>query len=130
MYQNKLSPCAAYREQQSQRVAASPSLAENHSNLKSLTIHVGYYDQAGNVKYTQLTYTVNLSHARSVFRFDCWNDECVYGGFELTEELAAAAAKQSTIVVGELFCNGWQNTAMIKKVKCNRILRYRLKLGY
>jgi len=130
MYSHKQGPRAEYREQQVRRVTTSPSLAEKYQNLKSLTVNVGYFDRAGITKYRQLTYAVNLSHAKSVFRLDCVSDECVEGDFELTNELAAAATKHVKTVVGELCCNGWQNKALIKKTKCNHVLRYQLKLGY
>jgi len=125
-----LGPRAEYREQQRQRITGSPSLSEKYGKLKSLTVNVGYYAPDGIIKYRNLTYAVNIDHAKSVFRLDCCNDECVQGDFELTNELAAAAAKRTTIVAGELCCNGWQNKALIKKTKCNHVLRYKLKLGY
>lgn len=130
MYQQKLGPRAIYREEQKQRVAASPSLAEKYSKLKSLTVSVGYFAPAGVTQYRQLTYDVNLGHAKSIFRIDCCNVECVKGDFELTKELAAALAKRLKTVAGELCCTGWQNKASIKKIKCNHVLRYTLKLGY
>ena len=130
MHAHKQGPRAEYREQQARRVITSPSLAEKYRDLKSLTINVGYYDPAGITRYRQLTYAVNLSHAKSVFRLDCVNEECVQGDFELTNELAAAAAKRAKKVTGELYCNGWQNKALIKKTKCHHVLRYNLKLGY
>ena len=130
MYKHKIGPRAEYREQQGQRVTASPSLAEKFTKLKSLTVDFGYFAPEGTTRYRQLTYDVNLSHAKSVFRLDCTNDECVQGDFELTKELAAATAKKAKKVEGELRCKGWQNRASIKKVKCNHVLRYKLKLGY
>ena len=131
MYQpHKQGPRAEYREQQGKRVAASPSLSEKYGKLKSLTVNAGYYAPEGMTQYRQLTYDVNLSHAKSVFRLDCCNDECVQGDHELTAELAKAITKHAKTVVGELCCNGWQNKALIKKTKCNHVLRYKLKLGY
>jgi len=130
MHLRKLGPRAEYRKLQGERVIASPCLAEKFLKLKSLTVNVGYYAPKGVIQYRQLTYDVNLSHAKSVFRLDCCNDECVQGDFDLTKELAAAAAKRSKTVAGELCCKGWQNKASIKKTKCNHVLRYKLKLGY
>lgn len=130
MYAHKQGPRAEYREQQGKRVAASPSLAEKYSKLKSLTVDVGYFAPKGLTKYRTLTYDVNLAHAKSVFRLECCNAECVQGDFELTKELAAAAAKRTKTVDGELCCQGWHNSLSIKKVKCNHVLRYKLKLGY
>jgi hypothetical protein len=126
----KLGPRAEYREQQGQRVVASPTLAEKYRKLKSLTVNVGYFAPEGITQQRQLTYNVNLGHAKSVFRLDCPNGECVQGDFELTKELAAATGKRTKTVEGELRCKGWQNRESIKKTKCNHMLRYKLKLGY
>ena len=130
MYTHKQTPRAIYREAQNRRVTASPSLAEKYKKLKSLTISVGYFAPQGITQYRQLTYDVNLSHAKAILRLDCPNVECVKGDFELTKELATALAKHLKTVSGELCCTGWQNKASIKKVKCNHVLRYQLKLGY
>ena len=120
---------AEYRERQRQQVIASPCLAEKYLQLKSLTVNAGYYAPAGATQYRQLTYDVNLSHAKSVFRLDCCNAECVQGDHDLTAELSKAITQRAKTVSGELCCNGWQNKALIKKTKCNHVLRYKLKLG-
>ena len=130
MYAHKQTQRAIYRESQNRRVTAAPSLAEKYGKLKSLTVSLGYFAPKGITQYRQLTYDVNLSHAKSIFRLDCPNVECVKGDFELTEELATALAKRLKTVAGELSCDGWQNKASIKKTKCNHVLRYKLKLGY
>ena len=130
MYRHRLGPRAEYREQQGQRVVASPTLAEKYRKLKSLKVSVGYFAPEGVTEERQLIYDVNLGHAKSVFRLDCPNAECVQGDFELTKELAAAATKRAKTVEGELRCNGWQDRASIKKTKCNRAIRYKLKLAY
>ena len=130
MFAHKLGPRAEYREKQRQRIIAAPSLAEKYLKLKSLKVNIGYFAPEGITQYRQLTYDVNLAHAKSVFRFDCCNDECVQGDHELTEELAKAISKRAKKVAGELCCHGWQNKASIKKTKCNHVLRYQMKLGY
>ena len=130
MYVRKIGPQAEYRERQVRRVAAAPCLAAKYRHLKALTVNAGYYAPAGLVNCRQLTYKVNLNHARSIFLLDCPNHECVQGGFELTKELAAATATRAKTVAGELCCLGWQSRATIKRVKCNHVLRYQLKLGY
>jgi hypothetical protein len=126
----KLGPRAEYRQQQGQRVVASPTLAEKFSNLKSLKVNCGYYAPEGTTQYRQMTYDVNLGYAKSVFRLNCCNDDCVQGDFELTKELAAAAAKRAKTVEGELRCAGWLNRESIQKTKCDHVLRYKLKLAY
>ena len=40
----------------------------------------------------------DLEHAKSVFRFDCLNQECVGGGFDLSDLLAQAVAKRSKVL--------------------------------
>src|SRR5216117_1277342 len=94
-YTRKLGPRAEYRLQQGQRVTVSPSLAEKFRKLKSLTVNFGYFAPAGIVQERELTYDVNLRNAKSVFRLDCPNSECVQGDFELTKELVAATAKRA-----------------------------------
>ena len=130
MYVHKQGPRAEYREKQGRRVLASPCLAEKYQQLKSLTVNAGYYAPVGSIKYRQLTYDVTLSHAKSVFRLDCCNTECIQGDHELTEEIAKAIAHRSKTAVGDLCCKGWQNKESIQKVKCNHVLRYKLKLSY
>jgi len=130
MHANKFGARAEYRTQQGQRVVASPTLAEKYRKLKSLKVSVGYYAPEGITQERQMTYEVNLGHAKSVFRLDCPNTECVQGDFELTKELAAAAAKRAKAVEGELRCKGWKHRASIKKTKCNHLIRYKLKLAY
>jgi len=130
MYAHRIGPRAEYRERQGKRVVASPTLAEKYRKLKSLKVSVGYYAPEGITQQRQLTYNVNLTNAKSVFRLDCPNAECVQGDFELTKELAAGAAKRAKSVEGELRCKGWQDRASIKKTKCNHVLRYKLKLAY
>jgi hypothetical protein len=129
-HQRKRGPRAEYREKQGLRVTASPSLSEKYGALKSLKVNVGYFAPDGTTQYRQLSHDVNLDYAKTVFRLDCCNDECVQGDHELTEELAKAVANRSKSVAGELCCNGWQNKASIKKTKCSHVIRYKLKLGY
>jgi hypothetical protein len=125
-----LSPATEYREQQGRRVFASPTLAAKYGQLKALTVNFGYYAPKGRIRQRQLTYDVNLSHARAVFRLDCSNEDCVRGDHDLTEELAQAVAKHRRTVAGELCCQGWLRKDAIKKAKCNHVLRYKLKLAY
>lgn len=130
MFAHKIGPRAEYREQQGRRIAAAPSIAEKYRKLKSLKVNVGYFAPDGTTPYRKLSHDVNLNHAKTIFRLDCCNDECVQGDHELTDALAKAIAKRSKELTGELRCQGWQNKASIKKTKCNHVLRYQLKLGY
>ncbi len=126
----RLGPRAEYREEQGRRVVASPSLAAAYSKLKSLTVNFDYNAPDGIRRYRQVAYDVNLDHAKSVFRLDCCNGECVQGDHDLTDEIQEAIASRSKTVAGELCCNGWQNKDSIKRIKCNHVLHYKLKLGY
>jgi hypothetical protein len=130
MYRQRIGLRAEYRDQEGERVKASPSLADKFQTLKSLTVSLGYFNPKGFAPNSQLKYKVNLGGAKSVFRFRCPNDECIRGDFDLSKELASAVAKKRTTVSGELSCQGWQNKAMVDTVHCHNILRYELKLAY
>ena len=130
MYRQRIGLRAEYRDQEGERVKASPTLADKFRKLKSLVVKLGYYDPRGFAPNGQLNYVVNLDNAKSVFRFKCPNDECIQGDFDLTKELASAVAKKRTTVSGEMSCQGWQNKAAIDTVRCHNILRYKLKLAY
>src|ERR1043166_26337 len=96
MYQQRLGARAEYRQQEGQRVKDSATLADTFQKLKSLTVEFAYYDPEGVTKSSQIKYTVNLRNAKSVFRFNCPNTECVQGDFDLTDELADAVAAHRT----------------------------------
>ena len=130
VFTRKQGPRAEYREKQNVRVAASPSLAKKYGKLKSLKVTAGYYAPEGLVCQRELTYDVNLNHAKAIFRIDCPTDECVEGDFDLTKELAAVITKRAKILSGELCCKGWKSKTLMQKVKCDHILRYQLKLSY
>jgi len=130
MYRQRIGLRAEYRDQEGERVKASPTLADKFQKLKSLVVKLGYSNSKGFAPNSQLKYMVNLESAKSVFRFRCPNDECIRGDFDLTEELAGAVAKHRTTVTGELSCQGWQNKTTIDTVHCHNILRYELKLAY
>ena len=130
MYRQRIGVRAEYRDQEGERVKASPSLAHRFQKLKSLIVNLGFYNPKGVTPDSQLKYVVNLNSAKSVFRFRCPNDECIRGDFDLTKELAGAVAKKRTVVTGELSCQGWQNKTTIDTVHCHNILRYELKLAY
>jgi len=119
-------PKEEYLEQQRKRVQESPCLAVQYPRLKSLTVMLEYHDEHTAKKRSQLKYMVNLSHARSVFRFKCPNHECMRGDFELTKEVAEAIAKRRTSATGEMSCKG----RTINRIRCPNILQYKLQLGY
>ena len=130
MHHQKVGARAEYRQQQGQRVRDSGSLADKFPQLKSLTVDLTYYDSERVSQSSQIKYTVNLSNAKSVFRFNCQNNECIRGDFDLSDELAKAVAARRKLLVGELCCQGWRDKTSINTLPCNNILRYKLNLAY
>src|SRR5437667_4575913 len=90
MHHQKVGARAEYRQLQGQRLRDSGSLADKFPQLKSLTVDLTYYDPEGVTRNSQIKYTVNLANAKSLFRFDCQNDQCVSGDFDLSDELTSA----------------------------------------
>lgn len=130
MRHQKFTPRADYRQQESQRAKDSVSLSEKFKVLKSLTVELSFFNSEGVSRNSQIKYTVNPEHARSVFRFDCLNHECVRGDFDMSEALAQAVAKRRTTATGEMCCHGWLNKTTIDSVRCHNIMRYKLSLKY
>jgi hypothetical protein len=130
MHPQKSGPRAEYRRQESQRAQESVSLSEKFQELKSLTVELTYFSPEGLARNSQIKYTVNPHHAKSVFRFDCLNDGCIRGDFDLSEAVAQAVASHRTKVTGEMCCQGWLSKATIYEIHCHEILRYKLSLEY
>jgi hypothetical protein len=128
--QRKLSPRAEYLQQEHQRVKESASLLERYKALKDLTVEIAYFDEEGLIRRGEMKYTVNLAHAKSLFRFSCPNNECVGGDFDLSTELANAIAGGHEDVSGELVCQGWRSKTTIGNLSCHNIMRYKLSIGY
>jgi hypothetical protein len=128
--QRKLSPRAEYLSQEKQRVTESASLLDRFPELKTLTVEVAYHDGDTFSKRGEMKYSVNLAHAKSVFRFSCPNNECVEGDFDLSTHLANAVSGRQESAIGELTCQGWRNRSTIGTVSCNTILRYKFSVGY
>jgi|SRR5437899_13104883 len=121
---------ADYRQQESHRIRESVSLSEKFRELKSLTVELAYFSPGGVTRNSQIKYTVNPDRAKSVFRFDCLNGECIRGDFDLSEALARAVATRQATASGEICCEGWLSKTTIDKVRCHNILRYKLQLEY
>ena len=130
MRHQKLTPRTEYRQQESLRTQASATLSEKFRQLKSLTAELSYFSPDGVSQNRHIKYTAHPAHAKSVFRFDCLNDECVGGDFDLSEALAQAVAAGKTTATGEVCCQGWLSATTINGIRCHRILRYKLTLGY
>jgi len=130
MYHQRTGPRAEYRLQEGQRIKDSVSLAEKFEDLKSLTVNLAYYDPEGVTKTSEIKYTVNLANAKSMFRFNCPNNECIGGNFDLSEVVAEAVAARQKLVTGEARCEGWSSKTTIDRIHCHNILRYTLTMGY
>jgi hypothetical protein len=130
MPHHKLSARAEHRQKENQRVLESPTLADKFPKLKSLKVELEYFTPDGANRSSHIKYSVNLSHAKSVFRFDCVNRECIRGDFDISEDLAKAVKKRAKVVNGEMRCDGWRNKDSVRKSRCRNLLRYTLSLGY
>jgi len=130
MNHQKFTPRAEYRLEQSARTKASVTLSEKFQDLKALTVEFGYFTAQGVSRNSQIKYTVNPDFAKSVFRLDCMNGECVCGDFDLSEALAKAVAARQATVTGEMICQGWLSKTTIDRVHCHNILRFKLTLSY
>jgi hypothetical protein len=130
MPHHKIGARAEFRLKEGQRIKDSVPLSEKFPKLKSLKVDLEYFTADGVTRSSQIKYVVNLAHAKSVFRFDCLNKECVRGDFDLSDALAEAIAKRRKLAVGEMRCPGWRNKDEIKKNPCKNILRYKLSLAY
>jgi len=126
----KFTPRADYRQQQGQRIKESASLSETFRELKSLTVEFAYFNAEGISQNRQIKYTVNPKHAKSVFRLDCINDECIRGDFDLSEALARAVAGREATATGEMCCQGWLSKTTIDEIHCHHIVRYKFSLDY
>jgi len=130
MYRQRVGPRFEYRSAESKRVQEAPTLAAVFGDLKSLVIDLGYFGADGVSKNSQIKYMPNLASAKSVFRFDCPNNGCIGGDFDLSQQLADAVGHHKTSVTGEMTCQGWQSKTTINTVRCHNILRFTISLGY
>jgi hypothetical protein len=130
MPRHKIGARAEFRQKEGARIMESPSLAARFPKLKTLQVELSFYTPDGETRSSQIKYVVNLANAKSVFRFDCMNKECVRGDFDLSDVLAKAVAGRRTSATGEMRCHGWRNKDSIKVTYCRNLLRYKLSLGY
>lgn len=130
MHHQKTGARAIYRQQEGQRIQESVTLADKFRKLKSLKVTLAFFGPEGISKSSEIKYSVNLSNAKSVFRFNCQNNECIRGDFDLSEELARAVAARRKLITGELCCQGWRDKTSINTLACRNILRYKLNLTF
>ena len=130
MPHHRLGPRAEYRLQESKRTENSASLEQTYKKLKALNLVLVFYGTDGVSRLGEIKYKFNLESAKSIFRFNCRNEECIGGDFDLTDELAKAVAARRKTVSGELCCQGWKNPAGINTTHCHNVLHYELALRY
>lgn len=128
--QQRLGARAEYRQEEALRVRGSITLAEKFQKLKSMTIDSTHLSADSGSKSGRINFTVNLQNAKSIFRLQCPNSECVRGDFDLTEVLTAAVAAQRKTVDGEIVCRGWRSRTTIDTVPCGNVLSYKITLAY
>jgi hypothetical protein len=123
-------PRAEHRQAQQQRVAEALKLAEKYPQLKTLKVALEFVDREGMTKTTEMKYSANPEHAKSVLVFGCPNSGCWGGDFDLTAKLAEAVTKRRTKLSGEMHCLGTHKDAAGQVVPCRSLLRYTLNLVY
>src|SRR5204863_4851632 len=129
-YHHKVGARAEYRLAQDQRIKDSASLGTKFGTLKALTVSLTFFGPAGQTKTSEIKYKVNLDHAKSIFSFNCPNNECIGGDFDISSELAKAVAARRKIAIGEMCCQGWRSKEMVDTTRCHNILRFKLSLAY
>lgn len=130
MRTKKLTPRSDHRQKESLRASQSPTLSEKFEELRALTVDFAYLSPEGVSRNRQIKYTVNIERARSVFRIECLNHDCVGGDYDLSEMLTQAVSQRQSRVTGELCCQGWQDKDSIDKVHCHHKLSFTLALEY
>lgn len=130
MRPQKFTPRADYRLAESLRTKESITLSEKFRGLKALTVEFAYFNPEGVTRNSAIKYTVNPDYAKSVFRLDCMNSECVGGDFDLSAAITHAVGARQTTVSGEMCCQGWLSKTTIDRIHCHNILRYKLSLEY
>jgi hypothetical protein len=121
---------AEHRQAQRQRVDEAVSLAEKYPHLKTLKVALEFVDREGMTKTTEMKYSANPEHAKSVLVFVCPTSQCCGGDFDLTAKLAEAVSKRRTKVAGEMHCLGSHKDASGQVSPCRSLLRYTLNLVY
>lgn len=130
MYQKRNGARAVYLLEEKERVRAARSLAERYPDLKSLIATLAFFGPDGVTCCSELKCTFNLAFTKELFLFDCPNPECIGGNFDLSSELARAAAQHQESATGESRCQGWKGKATMGQAYCDHLLRYTISLGY
>lgn len=82
-----------------------PTLSELYPDLGRLLLFIAFEeaDSESEPNYQQLIFT---PETQAIFRFDCSREECVGGGFDLTEIVAEMVRNKESRVQGNLECEG------------------------
>jgi hypothetical protein len=123
-------PRVEHRQAQRLRVDEAVSLADKYPHLKTLKVALEFVDREGMTKTTEMKYSANPEHAKSVLVFVCPVSECCGGDFDLTAKLAEAVSERRTKVTGETPCLGSYKKASGQVSPCRSVLRYTLNLVY
>ncbi len=123
-------PRAEHRQAQRERVDEAVRLVDKYPQLKGLKAALEFVDREGMTKTSEMKYSANLEHAKSVVVFVCPSSGCCGGDFDLTAKLAEAVLKRQTKVVGEMHCVGSHKDASGQVAPCRSLLRYTLNLVY
>ena len=121
---------AEHRQAQRQRVDEALTLAEKYPQLKALKVALEFVNREGMTKTTEMKYSANPEHAKSVLVFVCPSSACWGGDFDLTAKLAEAVTKRRTRFAGEMHCLGSRKDASGQVAPCRSLLRYTLNLVY
>src|ERR1051326_131605 len=105
-YSRRPNPRAEYRLRRTEEADSAPSLAAKFPKLKGLTITVDYFDPAGTSRMGGMKYKLSLDQAKSLFRVNCVNHDCIGADYDLSGLIAQAVNARSTVAEGELRCHG------------------------
>ncbi len=130
MYSRRLDHRSEHRQQENLRINASPNMSSRFQDLKSLTVHLRFFEPGGGRQTSEIIYSVNLQHAKSILAISCGNSECIRGDFDLTESLARAVDARLAGTDGESCCQGWRSKTTIDARRCLDMLRYKLSMTY
>ena len=123
-------PRAEHHQAQRQRAEEALRMAEKYPQLKTLKLALEFVNRESMTKTTEMKYSANPEHAKSVLVFACPSSACWGGDFDLTAKLAEAVTKRRTKFSGEMHCLGSHKDASGQVVPCRSLLRYTLNLEY
>jgi hypothetical protein len=123
-------PRVVQRQRERERMSASPFLAQRFPHLKGLTVELRHYAAGGIHRTSQLKYSVNLAAVSSVFSFECPNEQCIDGGFDISHAVSEAVAGHQGNKTGQASCQGWKSKTTVGTLNCGNELHYSLTLEF